>query len=517
MKLSSFRLILLFSFLLTGCSSRVPSNPVPGETSLPFDPSPVPMTISPTTGSRSSPSPEPSQTSIPPQNTPESTLSATPSFSQDSQNPTTYTFSVELDYTNHFVVVKETIDFHNPSQDFISQLVLINEPSRYPAVFHLNEISLEGDPQILDVSQEIGFLYVNLPSPIEPSQSILLNLSYELRLPSPDPVYYGRPVPFGYSDSQTNLVDWYPFLPPYQSGRGWQINKAAYFGEYLVYPTADFLIDLHLVDKRQDIVIAASSLPSKKEDTYFYQFNDARNFVFSISDRYQVSSSQVGDVLVQSYYFPVHTQAGQAALQATADSLTLYSKIFSPYPHGSISVVEADFLDGMEYDGLYFLSKGFYNLYTGTPAEYLVAIAAHETAHAWWYSLVGNDQAIEPWLDEALSTYSEKLFYEQIHPDALDWWWTYRINYYEPKGWVNGSVYNPEGYRAYRDAVYLNGALFMEDLRQLIGDPSFFSFISDYANHYSHEIATSMDFFSLLNKHTSIDFSSLVDKYFYRK
>jgi Peptidase family M1 domain len=514
MKLSSFRLILLFSFLLAGCSARVPSTPVPGKTSLPLDPSPVPMTMSPTTGSRTSTSPEPSQPSITPQTTPGNTLSATLPFSQDSQIPTTYTLSVELDYANHFVVVKETIDFLNRSQDFISQLVLINEPSRYPAVFHLNEMSLEGDPRILDYSQEIGFLYVNLSSPIEPSQSILLNLIYELRLPSPDPVYYGRPVPFGYSDSQTNLVDWYPFLPPYQSGRGWQINKASYFGEYLVYPIADFLIDLHLVDKRQNLVVAASSLPTEKEDSFFYQFDNARNFVFSISDQYQVSSTQVGDVLVQSYYFPVHTQAGQAALQATADSLTLYSKIFSPYPHASISVVEADFLDGMEYDGLYFLSKGFYNLYTGTPAEYLIAIAAHETAHAWWYALVGNDQAIEPWLDEALSTYSEKLFYERFHPDALDWWWTYRINYYEPKGWVNGSVYNPEGYRAYRDAVYLNGALFMEDLRQLIGDSSFFSFISDYATHYSYEIATSTDFFSLLNQHTSIDFSSLVGKYF---
>jgi hypothetical protein len=475
------------------------------------------MTISPTTGYQPTVSPQPSRPSITPQTTLETTLSATSSISQDTRTPTTYSLSVELDYTNHFVKVKETIDFRNISQDFISQLVLINEPSRYPAVFHLNEISLEGNPQILDYSQEIGFLYVNLSRPIEPYQSVRLNLNYGLNLPSPDPVYYGRPVPFGYSESQTNLVDWYPFLPPYRSGLGWQVNEASYFGEYLIYPVTNFQIDLHLEDKRQDLVIAASSLPTKKEDTFFYQFDYARNFVFSISDQYQVSSTQVGNVLVQSYYFPVHAQAGQAALQSTADSLTLYSKIFSPYLHGSLSVVEADFLDGMEYDGLFFLSKGFYNLYTGTPGEYLIAIAAHETSHAWWYGLVGNDQAIEPWLDEALSTYSEKLFYEKIHPDALDWWWTYRVKYYEPKGWVNGSVYNPEGYRAYRDAVYLNGAFFLEDLRQLIGDQAFFSFISDYAARYAGQIATSTNFFSVLKEHTSQDISSLLDKYFLKK
>jgi hypothetical protein len=33
--------------------------------------------------------------------------------------------------------------------------------------------------------------------------------------------------------------------------------------------------------------------------------------------------------------------------------------------------------------------------------------AAHETAHQWFYSLVGNDQARDPWLDEGLATWAE--------------------------------------------------------------------------------------------------------------
>ena len=31
----------------------------------------------------------------------------------------------------------------------------------------------------------------------------------------------------------------------------------------------------------------------------------------------------------------------------------------------------------------------------------------HETAHQWFYSLVGNDQARDPWLDEGLATWAE--------------------------------------------------------------------------------------------------------------
>jgi hypothetical protein len=141
---------------------------------------------------------------------------------------------------------------------------------------------------------------------------------------------------------------------------------------------------------------------------HHYQLKAARNFVWSVSDQYVLTTTTVGSVSILGYYFAANARAGEAALQTTAEALGLYNDLFGPYPRRSLSVVEADFLDGMEYDGLFFLSKGFYNLYSGQ----------------WWYSAVANDQALEPWLDEALSTYSERLYYENIHPQGLDWWWT---------------------------------------------------------------------------------------------
>ena len=93
----------------------------------------------------------------------------------------------------------------------------------------------------------------------------------------------------------------------------------------------------------------------------------------------------------------------------------------------------------------------------------------HQTAQIG-ISAVANDQALEPWLDEALCTYSEKLYLETYAPQAVDWWLQVRVLYYQPRGFVDDSIYNPrkeaQAYRAYRDAVYLNGALFLSDLRQ---------------------------------------------------
>ena len=44
----------------------------------------------------------------------------------------------------------------------------------------------------------------------------------------------------------------------------------------------------------------------------------------------------------------------------------------------------------------------------------------HEVAHQWFYALVGNNQARDPLLDEALASYAE-LSYEGLLDAARDW------------------------------------------------------------------------------------------------
>ena len=379
-------------------------------------------------------SPTPKTSTEPPVATPFTSFSppvATPSPNADdirlTPNPTEtsantqYRLTAELNYGLHLLTVKEQIIFTNSFSEAIPDLLLLVEPSRYPAAFHLESLTWGDGTPVDTYRQDIGQIYLPLRQPIKPGESVTLSISYELNLPSPDPSFYGRPVPFGYTPAQTNLVDWYPFLPPYRPGRGWWANQAGPFGEHLVYDSVDFEVFIRLLDERDDLVIAASAPARVEGERLHYTYPAARNFVWSVSSQYVISTRQVGTVTVKTYTFPLHTAAGDSALQATAEALALYNRLFSEYPRDLLSVVEADFLDGMEYDGLYFLSKGFYNLYSGTPAEYLTAIAAHETAHQWWYARVGNDQAIEPWLDEALCTFSERLYYENVHPEALAW------------------------------------------------------------------------------------------------
>jgi len=441
--------------------------------------------------------------------TPASTPTPDP-FSARSQ----YTLTAVLNYDQHYLVVDEIIDYINQSEETLVDLRLMVEPLSYPGVFQLNGLTWADSQPVEGYEIDGNQINILLAQALQPEARIKLSISYELFLPSPEPSPETRPVPFGYSDLQTNLVDWYPFVAPYRTGQGWLAHRPGFFGEHLVYDVADFDVSIHLSDQRTDLKIAASAPAQQRGEWFHYRHLNARNFAWSVSHEYEIHRTTVGSTTITSYAFSHHSTASEVVLETTAQALDLYNQLFGPYNRSDLAIVEASFLDGMEYDGLYFLSNGFYNIYRGTPDEYLVAIAAHETAHQWFYALVGNDQALEPWLDEALCTYSERLYYEKYYPDALAWWWTYRVNYYQPRGWVDGSIYNPDGYRAYRDAVYLNGAVFLEDLRGQIGDEAFFGTLRNYIAENASQIATRENFLAVLSQHTSVEITPLLQRFF---
>jgi Peptidase family M1 domain len=491
-------IIITGSVLLQACQPQRAGSP----TAQPASPTAIVLISTPDNPSNPTPLP----TSPPASQTPAPTT-------HPYQRPK-YILQATINYSLHHVAIKEQIEYTNNASDTLAEIPLATDPMYYPGTFQLNSIALNSGQPATDYREEEGAIYLPLSAPLAPGGQVEISIDYELNLPSPTPSADTRPVPFGYTARQANLVDWYPFIPPYVNGQGWLLHKAGFYGEHLVYEDSDFQVKIQIEDADPKLVIAASAADQPDGGWHHFQIDSARNFTWSISNEYQVLTQTVGDVTIYGYAFPYHAEAGKMALKTTAQALELYSQLFGPYPHKTMSVVEADFLDGMEYDGLYFLSYGFYNLYKGTPGEYLVDIAAHETAHQWWYGLVGSDQALEPWLDEAMATYTERIFYERVYPQYLDWWWAYRVNYYQPQGWVDGTIYNTGGYRPYRDAIYLNGALFLEALRKQIGDEAFFAFLKDYATQYAQQIATGSDFFNLLKKHTNQDLTSLKSQYF---
>lgn len=425
-----------------------------------------------------------------------------------------YNLNTNIDYDAHTVTVDETIFYPNLTGNQLNTLVMAIVPNLWQDSFSLTSITIDG---IASTTYSISGQRLDLVlSSILPAGGIVkIDVQYTLSLPFAEQEDPGisRPRIYGYTPRQMNLTNWYPFVVPYINGE-WILHEPWYYGEHLVYDAADYEVNVRFTDPATAPIVAASGAPEKLADSTRYIITAARTFALAASREFQVSSTQVGDITISSYYFPFNEAGGQGALQATAESVQVFTRRFGLYPHTTLAIVMGDFNDGMEYSAFFYLSKDFYNLYDGTPANYLIFVAVHETAHQWWFEQVASDQALQPWLDEALAAYSERIYYENVHPDLVSWWWTYRIDFYDPQGFVDIPIYEGQGFRPYTNAVYFQGAHFLEDLRARIGDDAFFAFLQDYLAQAHGKIVTANDFFRILSQHTGTDYSDLVRKYF---
>jgi hypothetical protein len=86
-------------------------------------------------------------------------------------------------------------------------------------------------------------------------------------------------------------------------------------------------------------------------------------------------------------------------LALAKSALERLSQRYGRYPWRSYTlVVPPDFFGGgIEYPMLAFVGR----------SPYAKLVIDHETAHQWFYSLVGNDQARDPWLDETLASWAQ--------------------------------------------------------------------------------------------------------------
>lgn len=396
-----------------------------------------------------------------------------------------YNIAASYDYAAHHLRVVEQIEMMNfPLME--EALVLINEPDQRKQVFSLESLTVNNQVPD-DIRQENGTLAISLPE--NPGDSLNLEVIYQLNLPP-------GPAKLGYTKNQTNFGDWYLAVPPFQPGIGWLVHPPASVGEHLVYLPARYEVVLEIENPPHPLMLAASA-PYESLDPNRYEFSiqNSRSFAWSISPFYAVASRKVGQISLSSYYLPGYQTAGEAVLEATANAISLYSRQIGEIDLQALSMVQSEFVDGMEYGGLYFLGQEYYQEYSDNPASYLVPIAVHETAHQWFYAAVGNDQAMEPWLDESLCTYLELLYFEAHHPELISWWWQFRVNRFNPIGWVDSTIYQHNTFRGYVDAVYLRGALWMQHFRTSIGDKIFFQGMQNYYSRYQNKIASREDFF----------------------
>jgi aminopeptidase N len=134
----------------------------------------------------------------------------------------------------------------------------------------------------------------------------------------------------------------------------------------------------------------------------------------------------------------------------------------------------------------------------------------HEVAHQWWYSMVGNDQTLYPWLDEALTEYSVAVYEgfvgDQAGYDArVGIFRRQFIDFEATFGEVPiGQAVSAYSEDAYAAIVYRKGASFFDNLLQLLGPEAFRAGLQAYLMQYRYRVATPFDFQTVMEQSSGL-------------
>ncbi|MCK7516237.1 MAG: hypothetical protein MZV64_00165 [Ignavibacteriales bacterium] len=190
-----------------------------------------------------------------------------------------------------------------------------------------------------------------------------------------------------------------------------------YYGEHLVYDTADFDVTVTFTDgSSPQVASSGAEVASGSADSRRFTLEAGRTFALSISTLFKVATRQVGDVTVYAYYFAFYDAPGEAMLQTTVEAMQVFTEKFGTVPPQDDDRRAGRLQRRHGVLGVLFHQPRLFQPVRQHAQEYLVIIAAHETAHQWWFDAVADNQALEPWLDETLCTYSERIYYETVHP-----------------------------------------------------------------------------------------------------
>ncbi|HEY4579783.1 MAG TPA: M1 family aminopeptidase, partial [Candidatus Acidoferrales bacterium] len=155
------------------------------------------------------------------------------------------------------------------------------------------------------------------------------------------------------------------------------------------------------------------------------------------------------------------------------------------------------------------------------PEDFFEVATVHEVGHQWFYSLIGDDQLLEPWLDEAAASYTEVLYDERVHgagaaSATLSDFWRYLDFTDHPELPIGLAVADYPSENDYGVIVYGKGALFFAALRGELGDETFFAFLHNYYDNYRYGFVTSKDFQAVAEQTCACDLDALFDLWVYK-
>ncbi len=447
---------------------------------------------------------------------------------EESMDKNKYVIKADLDEVNKVMTVTQTVHYKNNENIDLGELYFHVYSNAFknketapflfddfnnaykagfsPGFTELESISMTQENAVSNLKYKFQgegqtILKLELASPLKVGKVVMINMKYKVHIPP-------AAERFGYNGGNYNLGNWYPVAAVYDES-GWNLDKYFAIGDPFYSDTSDYEVTINTSDKLT--VAATGELLKKNVDAsklqWQFRAENMRDFAFIASDKFKILEKNVDGTQVKSYFYSGDEVAGKEALDYGVKSLKTFNDLFGKYPYPSYSVVQTTFPSGMEYPGIVYISDKYYTKDTDNVP--LIITIVHETAHQWWYGIVGNDQIDEAWLDESFAAYSETIFIEKEYgkqsaqgyfEDTVKQSVEEAISTKQIDGVIVKSLKDFKSWDDYGPTVYDGGAMMLSQLREDLGDKVFFDILKSYVSEYKYKIAKTQDFVDVCEK-----------------
>ncbi|MGH3658071.1 MAG: M1 family metallopeptidase [Micromonosporaceae bacterium] len=205
-------------------------------------------------------------------------------------------------------------------------------------------------------------------------------------------------------------------------------------------------------------------------------------------DRFTRYADQMGDVPL-TYWVPEEYDGYQLrAMRRTPEILRWLAKRFGPYPFSSAGAVAVDSSSAMETQAMVTMGGTIADadLDSDEAEAVFTEVLVHEYAHQWFGDAVSPRDWRAVWLNEGFATYVEMLWTleagDSTQREYLDWLRTRDRRSREEAG--PPGRYDPGMFA--ESNVYVGPALMLHEIREKIGDRTFFRMVRDWVQRQRH-------------------------------
>ncbi|MEG1547451.1 MAG: M1 family metallopeptidase [Clostridia bacterium] len=351
----------------------------------------------------------------------------------------------------------------------------------------IDTITLSGADVYYQLSDDGAQLTVPLDRDLSAGDSVTLFIDYTIDIPKTG----NR---FGYGENGILLGNALPIAAMQDDNGTWRKDKYSDRGDSFYSEIADYKV---VVTLPHGYTLASTGSVTEQQThndliQYYIFAPQVREFALSAHKDASVATLMSGDIEILC----VARNSAEAEFGATTAkyALELFSSTIGVYPYKRLCVVQFDSGGGMEYPGLIMVDKQLFDNDSQRTGSFVIA---HETAHQWWYAVVGSDQIRSPWLDESLTEFMGLEFYRLLGGREL--YLSVCQNEFAPLSGYKRTArldlalpYFADD-EEYATVVYRYGAKLYSDLFDKLGENAFYDALATYYNAHRFGIATAQD------------------------